>query len=381
MQTPDTVAIINDLQAQLDELRREVTLLRSAGRPANRDPEDGIAATASRRGLLKLAGATAAGVVASTAIAARAAADTGYTTGGSTTVGDVVRQQLNGTRASEIGFLFATNSSPALTSNDSAYGSALAGWSIDGTTAAGVYGHSNAGGGYGIIGVATGSGGTGVLAQSNAVGVSATGTTVGVRGSSAGGVGGWFSGDAGALRVTDDRTGPPTERNVTHSFGVIQADALGDLWFCYKGGRPGSWRKITGRSTAGAFHAITPGRVYDSRVAQPAPGAIAGGQTRTISVASGRNTTTGAVTVTDFVPAGATAIAANVTVASVAGGGFLACNPGGTTEVTASTINWTAPGQVLANGVILALDDRRRLTVVAGGGTTHFVVDVTGYWL
>ena len=31
----------------------------------------------------------------------------------------------------------------------------------------------------------------------------------------------------------------------------------------------------------------------------------------------------------------------------------------------ASTINWSAAGQVLANGVILALDDQRRLTIVA----------------
>ena len=66
---------------------------------------------------------------------------------------------------------------------------------------------------------------------------------------------------------------------------------------------------------------------------------------------------------------------------STDGAGFLVCNPGGTTTVDASTINWSAAGQVLANGVILALDDQRRLTIVAGGGgTTHVLVDVTGYW-
>ena len=77
----------------------------------------------------------------------------------------------------------------------------------------------------------------------------------------------------------------------------------------------------------------------------------------------------------------ATAIAANITIVSTDGAGFLVCNPGGVTSVDASTINWSAPGQSLANGVILALDDQRRLTVVAGGGgSTHVIIDVTGYF-
>ena len=53
-----------------------------------------------------------------------------------------------------------------------------------------------------------------------------------------------------------------------------------------------------------------------------------------------------------------------------------------TTSVGASTINWSAPGQVLANGVTLTLNTDRQLTIVAGGGgSTEFIVDISGYYL
>jgi methylthioribose-1-phosphate isomerase len=115
--TADTVAIVNDLQAQILELRAEVDRLRTASSARQTEPP-GAPAVANRRQLLKLAGATAVGAVASTAIAASAAADQGYSvTGGSITVGDVVRQQLNGSRPTEVGFLLATVSTPALASD------------------------------------------------------------------------------------------------------------------------------------------------------------------------------------------------------------------------------------------------------------------------
>jgi hypothetical protein len=336
--------------------------------------------------VLKLAGATAAGALASAAVAGRAAADVGYTTGGSISVGDVVRQQLNGSRSTEAGFLFATTSAPALTSNASEFGCALAGWAIDGTTRHGVVGRSTAAGGLGVVGEATAAGGTGVRGVgqgTDGVGVYGNGGHYGVQGytEASNGIGGSFAGYAGAIQLVSWFIGSPPTRANAHEPGVLEADVQGDLWFCYKGGTPGDWRRVTGRGTAGAFTVVAPGRVYDSRVAAPSPGTLTGGQHRTISVADRRDPTTGAVALADFVPTGATAVAANVTIVSTDGAGFLVCNPGGTTTVDASTINWSAAGQVLANGVILALDDQRRLTIVAGGGgTTHVLVDVTGYW-
>jgi hypothetical protein len=426
--TPDATLI--DMQQQIDLLRAEVERLRQRGdepTPAPAADEADAPRAATRRGMLKLAGATAAGAIASAGLAGRAAADTGYTTGGAISVGDVVRQQLNGSRPSEAGFLFATTSTPALTSNTSFFPSALAGWALDGDTEVGVFGLSTTSNGQGVTGSGTGESGVGVYgigqragmvaeasnitgagvrasggalgvsSEANAVdgigvrgaalgdegiGVDGNGGRIGVRGytEATNGIGGSFAGRAGALQVSTWLIGAPPDRGIAFEPGVIEADAQGDLWFCYKGGNPGDWRKITGRSTAGAFHAVAPGRVYDSRAAAPSPGTITGGQSRTISVADKRNPDTGAVTLANLVPAGATAIAANVTIVSTDGAGFVVCNPGGITSVDASTINWSAPGQALANGVILALDDQRRLTIVAGGGSTHVIIDVTGYF-
>jgi len=57
-------------------------------------------------------------------------------------------------------------------------------------------------------------------------------------------------------------------------------------------------------------------------------------------------------------------------------------NPGGNIVVAASTINWFGPNQNLANGILATLNANREVTVIAGGGgTTHFVLDVNGYFL
>jgi hypothetical protein len=197
-----------------------------------------------------------------------------------------------------------------------------------------------------------------------------------------------FSGKASLfLRTTNDFLGSspklrPSARTDAHEVGEIDTDSLGDVWYCTVSGTPGTWRKLAGPSTAGSFHAVSPGRVYDSRAPLPVTGTLTSGASRTISVANKRDLTTGAVATADFVPVGATAITANVTVVSIAGGGFLTCNPGGVTAVDAATINWSAAGQILNNGVTLTLNSTRQLNVIAGGGgTTDFIIDVTGYYL
>ncbi|MCX6511409.1 MAG: hypothetical protein NT081_11450 [Actinobacteria bacterium] len=109
---------------------------------------------------------------------------------------------------------------------------------------------------------------------------------------------------------------------------------------------------------------------------------LSGSQNRTVSVANSYNTS-GVLVTSNFVPAGATAVFANVTVVDTVGAGYLAVNPGGTFGVSASTINWSAAGQILAIGVALTLNGSRQLTVVAGSaaGSTNFIIDITGYWL
>ena len=156
--------------------------------------------------------------------------------------------------------------------------------------------------------------------------------------------------------------------------------ALLPIWYSPASG---VYRKLAGTGTAGAFHALSPARLYDSRAAAPSVGSIATGGTRTLSMADKRDLTTGNVTTANYVPAGATAITCNVTVVNTAGSGFLTVNPGGTTEVNAATINWFGAGQILNNGVTVTLNAAREVTVICGGSgaSADFVIDVTGYFL
>jgi len=131
-----------------------------------------------------------------------------------------------------------------------------------------------------------------------------------------------------------------------------------------------------------SYHAVTPGRVYDSRPAQGGVGPLATGLNRTISVANRINPVGGALVQSNFVPAGARSVSLNITAVNTVGNGYFAVNPGGTTAVSASSINWTA-GQTIANGIVCSLNGSRELTIVAGGSGTsaNFIIDITGYYL
>jgi hypothetical protein len=135
------------------------------------------------------------------------------------------------------------------------------------------------------------------------------------------------------------------------------------------------------------FVPISPVRAYDSRwtasgsTAGLTLGVISGGDARTISVADGRDLNTGAITSPNAVPAGASAIAYNLTLSNTTGIGFLAVTPGGASTYAASSINWSAAGQLLANGLIVGVDGTRAIKVFAGGSSTNFIVDVVGYFI
>lgn len=329
----------------------------------------------SRRNLLKLAGAAAAGTVAAVAANALPAA---AATGDQMRVGQS-HTTTGGDVTSLIGVSFGLASTDTAADLVTGYAATISGWDTSNSTAgirAGVMGYSGPffGGGrtpHGVFGVvrATDATGSGVYGRSES---NSTGVSAGVRARSSTGP---------ALLLEAVATGAPTTG--TWTLGAVQPDTTGNLWYCVQSGTPGTWRKLAGLNTAGAFHAVTPGRVYDSRLAQPAGnvGTISGGQNRTISVKDRRDGA-GAVDLADYVPAGATAVAANVTIQSASGAGFLAVNPGGNTSSASSTINWSAAGQLLANGVTLTLNANRELTVVCGGGgSTDFIVDISGYYL
>ncbi|HUF98281.1 MAG TPA: hypothetical protein VMM60_09130, partial [Ilumatobacter sp.] len=102
---------------------------------------------------------------------------------------------------------------------------------------------------------------------------------------------------------------------------------------------------------------------------------------RVISVADGRSIETGGVTVPGLVPPGATAVMFNLTVTDTIGPGYLNVSPGLVTEVAASTINWTETGTSLANSSMVGLSDDRLIRVwCAPSASTHFIVDILGYY-
>lgn len=445
---------IERLLARLVEQDRRIATLESRLATADGVPMDGPphAPTASRRDLVRLAGAAAGAAIVGATVGARpVAADydgTASGTGSSTKVGvyasptGVVRPALGthvecgiagigdtGTLVSDwfvpVGALGASRGGYGVVGEvgpdgyAAVYGSAAGdsyGVRADSETSSGVFAISGtgmaveaeSGTGLGVSGT-TASGNAGVAgynqgAKDGVFGSGASGP--GVHGLSATGIGVLAESNGGAPGVSGRSTagygvaarggtaavilipsqGAPAGRSVAAGLGAIDVDTNGDVWVCTSAGTPGTWRKVAGPATAGAFHPVTPGRVYDSRVANPTGlvGALATGATRTISVADRRNFTTGAVELASFVPAGATAITANVTVVETAGAGFVTLNPGGVTTATTAGINWSAAGQILNNGQNITLDASRQVTLVCGGGTgaaTHLVIDVTGYFL
>ena len=82
------------------------------------------------------------------------------------------------------------------------------------------------------------------------------------------------------------------------------------------------------------------------------------------------------------VPAGATAILANVTVVNTKGSGYLAVTKNNSGIPLFSTINWFGPGQVLANTTVIALDANGLFQAYVGlSSETDFFVDVLGYYI
>ena len=192
------------------------------------------------------------------------------------------------------------------------------------------------------------------------------------------------TGGKAQIWVTPGTGGPTAPGN--YNEGALSYDSVTDaLWVCVSAtGSSSTWRKLGGRTTAGSLHVIPPARAYDSRQVSPGPKAVlATGANRLVSVAN-KYSLAGALQTANVVPAGATAIAYNVTVVNTVGtNGYVAVNDGGNTTVAASIINWTAAGQTIANSSVVKLNGSRQITVICGGTATscNFIIDVLGYYL
>jgi hypothetical protein len=158
--------------------------------------------------------------------------------------------------------------------------------------------------------------------------------------------------------------------------GEMACDASGDLWVCVAAGNPGSWRKLAGAATAGALHVLPEAlRAYDSRSAAKA----AVGATTTISLATGLN---GADVSLPAVPAGASAALINLTLTATEGnfGYIQAYSAALATKPRASAMNWSTPNDNVANEVTVAVDASGKIKIGLEVNTSHFIIDVVGYY-
>ncbi len=140
--------------------------------------------------------------------------------------------------------------------------------------------------------------------------------------------------------------------------------------------------QLGSNTTDTKFVEIEPARAFDSR--QPAytgSGLFAPNTSKVIFIGNGHNAG-GAVTRPDIVPAGATAIAYNITVTGATGPNFVAVTPGNVGSFTTSAINFNGTADV-ANAGIVSIDDARQIRVWNGdqSGSTFVIVDITGYFV
>lgn len=122
----------------------------------------------------------------------------------------------------------------------------------------------------------------------------------------------------------------------------------------------------------GKFTAVTPVRVFDSAAFG---GDLAPGTSQLVSTATAMDGTT------PVVPAGASAVAYNITVVRPTGPGHLRVMPGNVASTPSSAINWAVPGDVIANGSAVQLDGQRQIRVFNGSSVpVRYLVDVVGYY-
>ena len=121
----------------------------------------------------------------------------------------------------------------------------------------------------------------------------------------------------------------------------------------------------------GNYFALTPCRVLDTRgpVGSYGGPALGGGQNRTFLLAGRCG-----------IPASARAVSVNVTVTQATAAGFLTLYPGGTPPLV-SSVNYST-GKTRANNAVVGLSASGQLAIRCGqaSGTTHAILDVTGYF-
>ncbi|MGZ4708512.1 MAG: family 43 glycosylhydrolase [Acidimicrobiales bacterium] len=122
---------------------------------------------------------------------------------------------------------------------------------------------------------------------------------------------------------------------------------------------------------ADLFHPVDPTRIVDTRPSTqvgPFSTPFTAGATRNIQMA-----------VIGPVPAGADAVALNVTVTDTTSASFMTLWPKGQARPSASNLNWNT-GATIPNAVTVKLGADDSVSVYSAVGTTNVIVDVVGYY-
>jgi YVTN family beta-propeller protein len=119
----------------------------------------------------------------------------------------------------------------------------------------------------------------------------------------------------------------------------------------------------------GGFTAVTPARILDTRSGLGAPAAKVGPDGTIELQVAGR----GGVPAT-----GVAAVAVNLTVTEPTSTGFVTASPAGEARPLASNTNFAA-GQTVATAAVVKLGAGGRIALVNSHGSSHLVVDVTGW--
>ena len=132
------------------------------------------------------------------------------------------------------------------------------------------------------------------------------------------------------------------------------------------------------------YHPVDSYRAFDSRLASfgALSGRLAPNTSKVIDITDGYDSSGAAIPAqADLVPANATAITYNITVAGQTGPNFVAVTAGDAASFTASAINYTGGGSI-ANGATVTLAGDQTIKLWGGDntGSGHVIIDVTGYY-
>jgi hypothetical protein len=167
----------------------------------------------------------------------------------------------------------------------------------------------------------------------------------------------------------------------THVAGELYVDDEFNLWFAVPNGSAVRWVKLAGQQTNGSLVTFpAPSRILDTRANNGAR--VPNGVTVTVSL---KTKATGG---DSGLPAGARAALVNLTVDDTVNRGFhSAYSADVTTPPEHSSVNWDATGQTRANLAVVTLGSASASTERAikltsgGGGSTHIIIDLVGYYL